>query len=79
MIKLNTNQFFWDSEDKTFSQEISTLRNFLDSTFELINDDGIGVVMNLGTVTKDAEGDIQSWTFYPQSPELQFKLVVWND
>lgn len=83
---LGTEHFFWDKEEKIFSQEISVLshindvfKNKVPKLFTLVsNRTGVVLSMIFSHTEYDENNDVISWTFKPKTNE-PFELIVWND
>src|ERR1700712_688683 len=96
----NTQQFEWNRETNTFSIDVSTLQHGggLLAPFDQIYPDsdaqgfllvshktGRGVMFELTSIVKDAEGDTTSWVLQPTFESIckydnltHVKVVVWN-
>lgn len=86
---LNTKQFHWDPDSKTFSEEASTV-GFTGSCMLFDDACDVGIHLKshrtgkiepfyLSKTVKDSEGDIQAWEFASVKSNLGCKVVIFND
>ena len=86
MEKIRTEMFFWDGDEKRFSQEASTLRwspvrpGRPDEFILVSAQTEAEVLVRLVDTDVDAfENEVIYWTYRPVDPKYTFRVEVWND
>ena len=88
-LTFSTSLFLWSKESKTFTAEISELGvpamgqigfAITESTFILKSaETGVKMLMTIDSINRDADNDIETWVYLPESDEHNFKVVIYND
>ena len=84
MIRFSTNDFDWDKASRSFSQEVSTLRNLIGDNipreFEMVNPEtGNAVLFRHRHTERDMEGDIRLWDYIGSVNGVALAVTIFND